>query len=142
MLEAHEKLLWIGNAIEIRDPKLLFDLEIEAVVDVAYEEPPAQIPRGMIYCRFPLIDGDGNEPRVLSKTLITTSGLLQLGFQTVIACSAGMSRSPTVASHALGLHLGKVPQEILERIANQHALEVNPRLWSEMSKAFNDLTNS
>ena len=65
MLEIHRDLLWISNAIDIRSPKKLFDAGISAVVDVAYEEQPAQLPRELIYCRFPVNDGGGNRQAVL-----------------------------------------------------------------------------
>ncbi len=48
MLEVHRELLWIGNAVDIRTHENLLDAEISAVVDVAYEELPAQLPRQLI----------------------------------------------------------------------------------------------
>ena len=62
MHEIHPDLLWVGHALDVREPRPLFDAGIAAVVDVAFEEPPAQLPRGLIYCRFPLNDGGGNAP--------------------------------------------------------------------------------
>ena len=67
MHEIHSNLLWLGHALDIREPRSLFDVGVEAVVDVAYEEPPAQLPRQLIYCRFPINDGGGNEPSTLHE---------------------------------------------------------------------------
>ena len=61
MHEIHPDLLWLGHALDVREPRPLFDAGITAVVDVAFEEPPAQLPRQLIYCRFPLSDGGGND---------------------------------------------------------------------------------
>ena len=55
MHEIQSGLLWLGHALDIRDPKPLFDAGIEAVVDVAYEEPPARLPRQLIYCRLTMV---------------------------------------------------------------------------------------
>ena len=61
MYEVLPERLWIGNALDARNPRSLFDAGIAAVVDLAYEEEPAVLPRRMVYCRFPLIDGEGND---------------------------------------------------------------------------------
>ena len=47
MHEIHSNLLWIGHSFDVRQPRPLFDAGITAVIDVAYEEPPAQIPRSV-----------------------------------------------------------------------------------------------
>ena len=57
--------LWIGNAIDARDVTGVLGLGVAAIVDLAIEEPPIQYPRDVVYCRFPLIDGSGNQPAVL-----------------------------------------------------------------------------
>ena len=41
MQEIHHNLLWLGHALDIREPRPLFDAGIAAVVDVAFEEHPA-----------------------------------------------------------------------------------------------------
>ena len=89
MHEIHSKLLWIGNAFDIRQPRGLFDVGIRAVIDVAYEEPPAQLPRQLIYCRFPLNDGGGNDPQVVLQSLLTVTDLLSFKIPTMVACSGG-----------------------------------------------------
>lgn len=48
MHEIHPNLLWIGHAFDIREPRHLFEAGITAVIDVAYEEPPAHIPNHII----------------------------------------------------------------------------------------------
>ena len=139
MLEIHPNLLWIGHALDVREPAALFDAGITAVVDVAYEESPAQLPRQLIYCRFPLNDGGGNEPKILTQTLRTVTNLLESETRTIIACSAGMSRSPTVASFALAYHLNEPPDAIVARILELKSLELKPELWSDLESAFGQL---
>ena len=62
MREIIPNLVWIGNAQDGRNVEAVLRLGIEAVIDLAIEEPPLVFPRETIYCRFPLIDGAGNAP--------------------------------------------------------------------------------
>lgn len=139
MYEIYPGLLWIGHALDVREPRALFDEGIAAVIDIAYEEPPALLPRQLVYCRFPLNDGGGNQPGILLQALSTSIDLLNAGTSTLIACSAGMSRSPTLAAFALAHHLSSDPESIVARIAESKALEVKPELWKDMLQAFGEL---
>jgi protein-tyrosine phosphatase len=134
MREIQRNLLWIGNAGDIRTPQKLFDVGILAIVDVAYEESPAQLPRQFIYCRFPINDGDGNEPALLRQTVQTICDLMAAGTRTIVACSAGMSRSPTLAAAALAVHLSESPDDIIRRLGESAPLDVSGPLWSDVIK--------
>lgn len=94
--------LWIGNARDARDLKLIHDAGIEAVVDLAANEAPAVLSRDITYCRIPLVDGDGNSAELLRLAVNTTAQLAQDGVPTLVACSHGMSRSPTIVAFAVG----------------------------------------
>lgn len=136
MREIHPNLLWIGHALDIRRPRGLFDAGIAAVVDVAYEESPAQLPRELIYCRFPLVDGGGNDAAMLLQAVQCTVDLLAAGTRTIVACSAGMSRSPTIAAIALAAHLDQSPDDVIVRVAASGALEVKGALWNDVAAVF------
>jgi len=136
MHEIHPNLLWLGHALDIREPRPLFDAGISAVVDVAYEESPAQLPRQLIYCRFPLNDGGGNDEATLLQALQTIVDLLGSGTRTIVACSAGMSRSPSVAAFALAAHLADEPDDVIARIAGIKSLDLKPALWNDLTNAF------
>lgn len=56
MREIIPRLLWTGNAFDARDLKKVFDHRIEAIIDVALEEPPLSAPQELVYCRFPLTE--------------------------------------------------------------------------------------
>ena len=142
MHEIQPNLLWIGHAIDVRAPHGLFDAGIKAVIDVAYEERPAQIPRQLIYCRFPLNDGGGNDPNTLLQVLRITTALLQSKTKTIIACSAGMSRSPTIAAFSLAYHLSENPDEVIARIADIKSLELKADLLADTMHAYNRLRSS
>lgn len=139
MHKVHEDQLWVGNAFDARDPRQLFDNGIKAVFDVAYEEAPAQLPREFIYCRFPLNDGGGNPEELLLLALSTLTRLLKSKTSTLVACSAGMSRSPTIAGFALAHHLGEKPLEVLSHIGGVKTLELKQVLLDDFSNAFSRL---
>ncbi|MDC0934744.1 dual specificity protein phosphatase [Pirellulales bacterium] len=136
MYEIHQSLMWIGNASDVVNSPLLFETGIAAVVDLAIEESPASIPRQLVYCRFPLNDGDGNEMPVLTQALNTVVGLLDSEIPTLVACSAGMSRSPTIAAFGLAIHLRDDPAEVLDRIGKVKSLEVSSTLWDNVAQVF------
>lgn len=142
MIEIEPKQLWLGNALDIREPQPLFEAEIAAVVDVAFEEPPAQLPREFIYLRIPLNDGGGNEPTRLKLAVQSLVDLLQDNTRTIIACSAGMSRSPTIASFALAVFLGTPPKTALQRIAAVRSLEIKPTLWADVAAILSSVKKS
>ena len=136
MHEIHPNRLWLGYARDIREPRRLLEAGITAVVDVALEEPLAQLPRHLIYCRFPPNDGGGNENAVLLQAIQTLADLLDSGTRTIVACSAGMSRCPTVAAFALAAHLSQKPDDVIARIAGVKPLELNRELWDEVARIF------
>lgn len=142
MHELHPRLLWIGHTLDVSNPRRLFDVGITAIIDLAYEEPPAQISRQFTYCRFPLNDGGGNSPNTLLLALRTTADLLRTDTRTLIACSAGMSRSPTIAAFALAYHLSEQPEVVIARIADSISLELKPALWADTLNAFENLKST
>ena len=135
----YSDLLWIGNACDLRNPKSLFDACISAVVDVAYEEEPARLPRELLYCRFPIFDGSGNDAVVLRQSVQTIVDLLGARTRTIVTCSAGMSRSPAIAAAALAVHLGDSPDAVIQRIGDAKGLEVSSSLWSELLSVLSEV---
>ncbi len=101
MREVIRGCLWLGTAIDTRAVRALYDAGVEAVVDLAYEELPAQLPRELCYCRFPLLDGLGSRIGLLSAALETAAALIRQEMPTLVACGAAMSRSPAVLATAL-----------------------------------------
>lgn len=132
MIELHADQLWLGNRGDLLGPRSLFDAGIEAVVDLALEEPVAHLPRELIYCRIPILDGDGNDPERILLAMRCLAGFLASETRTMVACSAGMSRSPAIAAGALAVHLNQAPETVLSQIAALKALEVNDALWNDV----------
>lgn len=128
--------LHVGDALDARDSKLLFDSGIRAVVDVAANEVAAQLLREIVYCRFPLLDGDGNEAELLRIAVETVVRLVKGKYRTLVACSAGMSRSPCVAAMASAILSGTNADECLRRVVENGPHDVSPLLWKRVKEVF------
>jgi len=124
--------LWVGHACDGSDARSLLDLGIEAVVQVAIEEPPLSPPRGLMYHRFPLLDGSGNPPEFLMLAIGTVAALIRLRVPTLVCCGMGLSRSPAVASVALAVPLRRPPDEVLRLLADRHPVDISPGFWGEI----------
>lgn len=125
-------LLWLGHAREGRDYQKVFEAGVRAVVELAAEESPSIVPRELVYCRFPLLDGPGNETGWLYLAIHTVATLLERRVPTLVSGGAGLSRSPTVAAAALSWIHQESPEECLQRVTKQHPSDVSPGLWSEV----------
>lgn len=131
--------LWLGNAVDVRDARQLHDFEVEAVVDLAYEEPFTQLTRGILYRRFPILGGAGNRTGVLSMAIETTAALIRHQTATLVACGAGMSRSPAVAAMALAVVRRVSPETCLLELTAAHPHDILPQLWNDLRKVYNQI---
>jgi protein-tyrosine phosphatase len=127
--------LWIGNARDARDPRALYEHGIAAVVDLAYDEPPAALPRDFVYCRIPLVDGGGNARERLRFAIETVEQLLASKTPTLVACGAGMSRSPCVVALTIAQQRGESPEAVLTWLADNHPHDVSLALWYDAIQA-------
>lgn len=135
MGNAVPNLLWIGNALDVADLAPVLDIGVEAIVDLALNEKPAQITRELIYCRFPLNDGGGNSPQLLSAAVDGLESLIAKQIPTLVYCSEGMSRSLAVTAVALARHRGQKVEDTLVALANGQPHDVSPILWDDICKA-------
>jgi len=133
----HSNLLFVGNAMDARDLRLLYDTGIRAVIDLAINEAPAQLGRELIYCRFPINDGGGNPDWLLAIAIRTIAVMIRNEIQTVVACSAGMSRAPTVAAASIALLTNRDPDECLIEIITDAPNDVSPILWTHIKRVYN-----
>jgi protein-tyrosine phosphatase len=138
MRRVGEYPLWIGTARDARDLRAVLDAGIEAIVDLAMDEPPVQPTRELVYLRFPLVDGGGNPPWLLSTTVWGVAGLLRAKCPTLVACSAGMSRSVAIAAAAImgaGLSPGHGSgDEALDLVRGSGPGDLHPQLWDEVKR--------
>lgn len=125
--------LWLGHAGDHSDFRPVLDAGIQALVDLAREEPPAHPPRDLIYCRLPLLDGVGNDEGLLNLAINTVVTLVKTRIPTLICGNIGLSRSPAVAAAALALAHNESPEDCLRRVAQHHHSDVSPGLWTEIT---------
>lgn len=124
--------LWLAHARDARNLPALHNQGIRAVIDLAAEEPPAQLSRDLVYLRFPLLDGDGNPIWLLQAAVETTARLIEQRVPTLVACSGGMSRSPAIVAAALA-RLGRgTPEECLKQTVGDGPKQVSPALWNAL----------
>jgi protein-tyrosine phosphatase len=128
-------LLWIGNVLDVADLTPIFEEEIEAIVDLALNEKPAQLAREWIYCRFPLNDGSGNPPQRLRAAVDGVQSLISKRIPTLVYCSAGMSRSLAVTAMALARIRGHKAEDTLVALATGQPHDVSPVLWRDICTA-------
>lgn len=131
-------LLWIGNAMDARDVKGVLNMGVAAVIDLAIEEPPIQFPREVIYCRFPLLDGEGNRSAILRTAIETVVRLVQDDLPTLVACSGGMSRSPAIAACSLAKINSQAVDQALKMVASTGPCDIAPGLWKSVQSVVDE----
>src|SRR5688572_13372182 len=113
---------------------------IIALFDLAMDEPPAALSREMVYCRFPLVDGGGNPAAIVRGAIESLAALIRAGSPVLAYCSAGMSRSPSIAAAALSLVSGQTPEECLRLVVHGAPADISPGLWSQVLEAHSRIT--
>jgi protein-tyrosine phosphatase len=124
--------LWLGHVGDTWDPRVLMAVNIKGVVDLALNEQPATLPRELIYCRYPLLDGSGNPSWLLKAAVKTVVTLLKAKVNTFVYCGAGMSRSPCIAAAALCLLRECSPSAALALVTQSGPKDISPALWKDV----------
>ena len=137
--DVHANLLFVGNATDARDLRMIYDNRIQAVIDLAINETPAQLGREIVHCRFPINDGDGNPDAIIVLTMKTIAALVRAEIRTLVACSAGMSRAQTIEPATIALLTNRDPDECLPQIIANAPNDVSPILWTHIKRLSNDL---
>ena len=124
--------LWLGNMADARDVESIMETGILAVIDLAAEQPMSTLPRSLVYCRFPILDGQQTSQAVLRAAIETVVSLSHKEVPMLVYCSAGMSRSPAVVAGAMAVLQGGSPDDRLRQIAVGHPHDVSPQLWQDV----------
>lgn len=127
--------LWVGHAGSVPHGSSLARTGIAAVVDLAMNETPRTFGREAISCRFPLTDGGGNTPGLVVAAVTAVAGLLQARVPTLVYCSMGLSRSPSIAAGALALASGRPEAECLALVTRGAPADVSPAMWAQVLAA-------
>lgn len=129
MRKVPDHWLWIGNRGDLRDPTSIRRAGIAAVVDLAVEELPFTLDRECIVLRIPLVDGSSGAEAALRLAIESVERLLRSRVPTLVMCSAGMSRSPSIAAAALSRVTGRTPGDWLKDLG---PVDISPALWARV----------
>ena len=128
--------VWIGHVGDVNRPEQLSQAGIKALVDLADNEKPTLVFREMVYCRIPLVDGAGNPEWLLRLAAETVARLMRAQVSTLVFCSAGMSRSPSIVAAAIALNEEKHLAFGLDRIRILGSCDLSPALWTDVEATF------
>lgn len=127
--------LWLGHAGDVR---AVLDAGVEAVVELADNEPLATLPRELIRLRFPLSDDEANPAWLLRLAVDSVAALIRAGAPTLLCCSAGMSRSLCVAAAGIASVEGRSFSEVLAALAGAGPADVSPGLFVQIQRALSE----
>jgi hypothetical protein len=131
MRQVANRRLWIGHAGDLRDPRAVLAAGIEAVVELADNEPLALLPRDLIRFRFPLSDGGHNADWLVRLAANSVAALLSAGVPTLVCCSCGLNRSVCVAAGAIAVAERHPFEKVLIEVASSGPADVSPGLLAE-----------
>lgn len=126
----------IGTALEARDAEFLTQHAFRSVVSLdgsllprhAAEYGLAEI------CSYKLIDGPGNDLRVIEFAILDLERLCQASPPVLVHCQAGRSRSPTIVAGYLMRASRLTPGEAIEQIAGKRGISITPALVTLLHK--------
>lgn len=127
--------IWIGNARDCANRRLVAELEIQAVIQLAIEEPIPPLLRDVCFYRFPLCDGAGNDVAIVKSAVQTISQLISAHQSSLVCCSAGLSRSPAVVACAIAIAKNREPHDCLTELSQTIPTDVSPGLWNDLLNA-------
>ena len=127
--------MWIGHAGDLNNPREILNQGVQAIIELADNEPMAILPRDLIRCRFPINDGAEERLWLLRLATETTAALFRAKVPVLVCCSSGMSRSVCIAAGALVI-AERVPlKTAVSLIANEGPTDVSPILFNRLQEA-------
>jgi protein-tyrosine phosphatase len=127
-MERVSKNLFVGDLQDAGSPGQHHRHGIESVVRLTHEDPEDGYPKHVEVYRYPLLDGPQHDPDTFQEAVFKTVELLESGSRVLVHCSAGASRSPTVAAAALTHHQETGFGEALEKVRETSSIKPHPAL--------------
>ncbi len=135
MIQIPDTAIFLGNAGDLWDISSVLAHGVEAIIDLAVEEPIPKMPPVITYCRFALTDHGENSEPLVRAAVTSAATLIAGGVLTAVCCNAGLNRSPSIAAAAMSVAFQSEPASELRRIAELKSIDVNPALWSQVVRA-------
>lgn len=124
--------VYCGNVGDLDDIAALRRAGVHAVVELAIEEPPSRAGREMIWIRIPITDGAGSAGQFVEMALRCVSSLVLAKIPVLVACSAGMSRSPSIIAGAISIAEDRDPDVVLQEVVRGASADVSNHLWHQV----------
>jgi protein-tyrosine phosphatase len=130
--------VWIGNSRDVRDLKQIEAHGIQAVVELAADAPPVQMPAEIVYFRCPLSDDEESADWKIDVAIQMVGLLLVGSVPVLVACRAGMNRSPAIVAAALALAEDEPLDKALQKVTAAGPCDISPVLWEAIEERFSD----
>ena len=109
--------LFVGTVDDVIDTSSLEAHGVMTIVSLTHETP-SLAGEDFTVCSIPLIDGPQNSREQFRNAVEETTTALKANGSVLVHCSAGASRSPTVAATALALSQDMELQDAFQQIAD------------------------
>lgn len=120
--------LYLSPQIREEDHEAMERHGIESVVKLTYWEADDAYPEGIELFEYPMVDSPRHRRETFVDAVLTTIDLLDRGDRTLVHCKAGLSRSPAVATTAIGLMEGIDFDDALARVRDRTAVSMHSAL--------------
>jgi atypical dual specificity phosphatase len=119
--------LFVGTLADAGNRALLQEHGVDSVVSLTYGDPESGFPVPVSKCA--MMDGPRNKQETFRTAVQAVLAGLERGETTLVHCSRGASRSPSVAATAVALHTESSIEEAFELIGEQRdEFDVHPAL--------------
>lgn len=134
--------LFVGTHADSAATQRLDEHHITTVVSLTHKSPEHSNQAIDIHS-IPLIDGPKNDHDQFTKAVQQTVTAINQGECVLVHCSAGASRSPTVAATALALIEEIDLQNAIQQVAdNRDAVDPHEALLRQAAHVYTELANS
>ena len=140
-MDAVAEGLRVGTAADATDDSLLETHGVTTIVSLTHETPnPAA--QDLTVRSIPLIDGPQNSREQFTKAVEETVAALAADESVLVHCSAGASRSPTVAATALALAQNMDLADAVQQVAdNRAAVDPHEALLRQAAHVYTTLSS-
>lgn len=129
--------LFVGSIEAAGDEALLSDRGVETVVSLTHERPDGGVPPGVEAVAVPMRDGPRNERAAFERAVAAVRSRIDAGKTVLVHCSAGASRSPSVAATALALAEGVDLETAFDRTLDRRpAADPHPALVRQAARVY------
>lgn len=133
--------LYVGDIRDASNTKQYYRYEIDAAVKLSHKAPDGGYLDHVEVHDHSMIDGPQNDQGSMTEAVRATADLLSKGETVFVHCSAGASRSPSVAAAALAVLKGVDVQEAGEQVRDARQIQVHPDVWENAQRAVEEVKN-